>query len=136
MAVSKWSPLHEMNRFFDDVFEHFPARFGFDLAIDLYQEGNTIVAEMSVPGIDAKSTEVNVVDDVLRISGHREEKQEKKDKNYYSKEIHRGSFERSIRLPASVIADETKASYKDGVLKVVMPLKTAAEKKKIEVNYE
>lgn len=133
MAISKWSPLHEMNRFFDDVFDHLPMRFGFDLAVDLYQDGNELVAEMSVPGIDIKNTEVDVVDDVLKIRGHREEKTEKKDKNYFSREIHRGSFERSIRLPSTVIASETKASYKDGVLKVVMPIKKTSEKKKIEI---
>jgi|SRR5579871_2472394 len=133
MAITKWSPLHEMNRFFEDVFEQLPVRFGHDLALDLYQDGTDLVAEMSAPGIDINNTEVKVVDDVLRISGHREAKKETKEKNFYSKEIARGSFERAVRLPAAVVADQTKASYKDGVLRVVMPLKKASEQKKVEI---
>ena len=135
MSNIKWSPFNDVNRFFDDVIEHWPKKFGFDLAIDFYQEGDELVAEMSAPGIDINTTEVNVVDDVLRICGHREDRKEKKDKDFYSKEIHRGSFERSVRLPLAVEADQTKASYKDGVLKVVMPLKKARveQKKKIEI---
>ena len=136
MAISKWSPFHEMNRFFDDVFDHLPARLGFDLAVDLYQEDNDLVAEMSVPGIDIDKTEVDVIDDVLRVRGNREEKKESKEKNFYSREIHRGSFERAIRLPAAVVANETKASYKDGVLRVTMPLKKASEQKKIQIKCE
>lgn len=136
MAISRWSPLHEVNRFFDDVFDHLPTRFGFDLAVDLYQDGNNLIAEMSVPGISIENTEVNVVDDILKVRGVREEKTEKKGKNYFAREIHRGSFERSIRLPSAVVANETKASYKDGVLKVTMPLKKASEHKKIEITNE
>jgi HSP20 family protein len=136
VAISKWNPLQEVNRFFDDVFDHLPTRFGFDLAVDLYQDGNDLIAEMSVPGIDIKNTEVNVVGDILRVSGHREERKEQKEKNYYSREIHRGSFERSLRLPSAVISEETKATYKNGVLKITMPLKKTAEHKKIEIKNE
>lgn len=136
MYISKWNPLHEMNRFFDDVLENFPAKYGFDLAVDLYQEGDNLVAEMSAPGIDVKNTEIKVVDDVLRISGHREEKKQKKENNFYSREIHHGSFSRTIRLPSPVVSEETTANYKDGVLKVVMPMKKTKDEKKIEIQSE
>jgi len=137
MYISKWNPLHEMNRFFDDVIENLPAKYGFDLAVDLYEDGDNLVAEMSAPGIDIKNTEVNVVDNVLRISGQREEKRERKEKNYFSREIHHGSFSRTIRLPSPVVSEQTKASYKDGVLKIVMPMKKASEQKnKIEIQSE
>lgn len=134
--LKQFSPLHEVNRFFEDVIEHFPKRFGFDLALDLYQDSNNLIAEMSVPGIDINNTDISVVDDVLRISGTREEKLENAEKNYYSREIHRGSFERSIKLPSSVSAENTTASYKDGVLKVVMPFKDKAQSKKITISQE
>lgn len=133
MPITRWTPFNEVNRFFDDVFERLPARFNFDLAVDLYQEENNLIAEMSVPGIDVQNTDISVVDDILRIRGHREEKAEKQEKNYFSREIHRGSFERALRLPVPVIANETRATYKDGVLKVVMPLRKGGEHKKIAI---
>ncbi|MEW6668619.1 MAG: Hsp20 family protein [Thermodesulfobacteriota bacterium] len=50
------------------------------------------------------------------------------------KESRSGSFSRSFRLPGEI--DETKvdASYKDGVLSVVLPRKEESKAKKIEVH--
>lgn len=135
MSVSRWTPFHDVNRFFDDVLNMVPRNFGLDLAIDLYQDDNNLIAEMSAPGIDINNTEVNVIDDILKIHGHREEKKEKQAKNFYSKEIHYGSFERNIRLPTSVIAEDTKANYHDGILKIIMPIKKITPtQKRIAIN--
>jgi HSP20 family protein len=83
---------------------------------------------MSMPGIDPEKVEVTIEGNYLRVVGRREEEKETKNKQFYSKEIHRGSFERAIRLPAAVNEDAVKAEYKDGVLKVTMP-KTEVKKK-------
>lgn len=136
MPLTRITGLHDIDHFFSDVFEkNFKGQWC-DLALDLYQENNQLVAEMAIAGLDPEHTHVSVVDDILRISGSREEKEEKKGKNFYSKEIRRGSFERSIRLPAQVSAQDTKASYKKGILKVFMPLKKSSEEKRIPVKSE
>lgn len=136
MIMTKLSPLHEINRFFEDVAEFLPRRYGFDLAVDLYQEKNNLIAEMSIPGIDIENTEVSVLGDQLLVRGTRERKTETDEKNYYAREITRGSFERSVTLPQPVVAEETQATYKDGVLKVSMPLKGGPISKKIEIRQE
>lgn len=133
MSITRWKPFGEISRVFDDVFEGPHFRISADFAIDLYHEGNSLVAEMSLAGIDPKDTEVDVEEDVLRISARREDTKESKEKNYYAKEIRRGSFERAIRLPAHVSAADTKATFKGGVLKVVMPLVKATQKQKVKV---
>jgi HSP20 family protein len=121
MAIVKWEPFGEIDRFFDD----FPAagfgKMGWDMAVDLYEDGNNVIADMSVPGIDPEKVEVTVEGNYLRVVGHREEEKETKNKQFYSKEIRRGSFERAVRLPSPVNEVEVKAEYKDGVLKVIMP---------------
>lgn len=136
MSITKFRGFGDMDHFFNDVFgADLKGHWG-DLALDLYQDGNQLVAEMAVAGLEPEHTHVSVVDDILRISGERIEKEEKKDKNFFSKEIRRGSFERAIRLPAPVVVNETKASYKKGILKVFMPLKKASEQKRVEVKSE
>ena len=77
--------------------------------------------------------DISIEDDFLTISGQREEVQEIDEKQYYSKEIKRGSFARTVRLPRMVKADKATASYKNGVLEVKMPIMEGAKEKTIKV---
>ncbi|MBN1916041.1 Hsp20/alpha crystallin family protein [Candidatus Dojkabacteria bacterium] len=134
MAIIKWEPFREMERFFDDDFGMFkmPA-LGWDMAVDVFEKDGKVVAEMSLPGVDPDNVNIEVEDGHLRISGSREEEKETKDKNYYSKEIKRGSFERIVRLPSAVQADKAEAEYEKGVLRVSLPKKEKEETGKIKV---
>lgn len=124
MSLVKWKPFDEFDRAFRDfglLAQPYQSQVGFDLAVDVYEDGQNLVAEMNLPGLKGEDIDVEVEHNHLRISGKREETQEKKEKNHYAKEIHRGSFERVIALPDEVEADQVEATYKDGVLKVTMP---------------
>lgn len=133
MAIVKWEPFGDIDRFFDD----FPAagfgKMGWDMAVDLYEEGNNVVADMSLPGIDPDKVEVTVEGNYLRVVGRREEEKETKNKQFYSKEIRRGSFERAVRLPTAVNEEGVHAEYKDGVLKVLMPKMEPKKSGKVKV---
>lgn len=133
MAIIKWEPFDELDRFFDGFPSMNTGRVGFDMAVDLYEESNNVIAEMNVPGIDPEKVDVTVEGDFLRIAGRREEEQERKGKQFYAKEIRRGSFERTIRLPERVDDEHVTAEYKEGVLRVVMPKRTSSEKGKVKV---
>lgn len=50
------------------------------------------------------------------------------------KETRYGSFSRSFKIPGEVHEDKVEATYKDGVLKVVLPIKEDSKTKKIEVH--
>lgn len=128
MAIIKWRPL------FNDMEEFIERPFrvnGLDLAVDLYEEGNNVIAKMNVPGIDADNIKVEVHDTHLHISGKREEKEEEKGKDYYRKEIRCGSFERVVSLPCAVHEAGVIAELSDGVLKITMP-KSVKEEEKIK----
>jgi HSP20 family protein len=64
----------------------------------------------------------------------REDEKEVSEKNYYSKEIKRGSFTRTVRLPRTVDAKNATAAHKEGVLKVVMPAIAGAKEKAVKVD--
>lgn len=133
MSIIKWEPFGEIDRFFNDFPSQNFVKFGRDMAVDLYEEGNTLVAEMSVPGIDPEKIDISVEENYLRITGMREEEKEQKDKQFYSKEISRGSFERTLRLPVSVDEGNIQAECKDGVLKILMPKTEEKKREKIKV---
>lgn len=135
MSIVRWRPLKDIERLFD---EEFPVlslqKIGWDLAVDVYEKEENVIAEMNLPGIDPDKIEISIENDFLRISGSRDEQKETKEKNYYSKEIKRGGFERTIELPAPVKKDKTEAIYENGVLKVILPKEvTNNDKVKIKV---
>ena len=136
MSLIKWEPFDDFDRFFRDV-SAFPTgkmpTMGWDLATDVYEDGNNLVAEMNLPGLDGDNIDVEVKDNHLRVAGRREEVNEKKEKDHYAKEIRRGSFERVIPLPSPVKQDAVEAVYEDGVLKVTMPKRGDEGEKKVKV---
>jgi HSP20 family protein len=136
MQIIKWEPSKEIDRFFDDrflqPFASFP-KLGLDLAVDIYEEKGSVIAKMSLPGIKPEEVDISLEDDMLTISGRREEEKEVDKKDYYSKEIRRGSFSRSVSLPKAVNTAKAEAKYEDGVLVVTMPVIAGAKEKAVRV---
>lgn len=133
MSLIKWEPFGQLDKFFED-FPTVPfAKTSSDLAVDVFEKDNKIIAEMNVPGMDPSKIEVSVEDNYLRVCGSHSEEQEEHDKQYYSKEIRRGSFERVVALPATVKRDGVEAEYEQGVLRVIMPKAEVVKEQKITV---
>ncbi len=124
MPFIRWKPFREL----EELLEDFPFAHTWDLAADVYEEDNNLVVEMHTPGIDPDRVEIEVEDNHVHIVGSRQEEQEVENKQYYRKEIKRGSFERIIALPYPVVAEDTMASFEEGVLKITLP-KAVKEKK-------
>jgi HSP20 family protein len=106
---------------------------GFMPAMDVRQDKDNVIVEMALPGIEADKVDINVENDVLTVSGHREEKNEIKREDYYRKEIREGSFSRSVVLPMHVKGDKAEAMYEKGMLKITVPKAEEAKPKKIAV---
>ncbi len=130
MAIIRWRPLAELDQLFEEL-----GRAGFagkDLAIDVYEENGNVVIEMQVPGIEPDKVDIHVEGDNIRISGTREEEHETEERNYFSKEIRRGGFERVIHLPVAVSAEQTRAELDHGVLRIILPKQSKAGPRKIK----
>lgn len=123
MQLVKWEPWSEIDRFFEDFPGMNLPKVSWDLAVNVFEKNGNIVAKMNVPGVDPEKIDVSVVgNDILRVSGSREEEREEKGKEWYRKEIKSGSFSRSVRLPKWVDRTKVDAQYKNGVLEITMPL--------------
>lgn len=120
MDIITWeSPLSVAN-----LFEDMPSLdlVGWDLATDVYEEEGNVVVKMQLPGIEADKYDVSIEDGMLVVKGSRDKETVTEDKNYYRKEIHRGNFERRVRLPeVSLATDKLSTSKEDGVLKISIP---------------
>jgi len=134
MALIPWRPFLEPFDEFDKFFETLkPAWRAWDLRFDIYEKGKNIIAETPLPGVDPEKIEVTIENDILTVQGKTEKKSEVDEKNYYRREIQRGSFFRQVALPAHVVGDKAKAEYKDGVLKIAIPKAPEKKGKKIAV---
>ena len=91
------------------------------LSVDVYQTKNNIVVKATIAGIKPEDLEIYIHNDLLTIRGKREQEREEKDADYFYKECYWGGFSRSIILPVEVQADKIEASFKNGILKIVMP---------------
>ncbi len=136
----KLIPRHPFFDYFEDMDKLFgdmhPMKMEFSPSADVYEEKGNVVVEMNLAGIDPEKVDISVQDNILTVKGESEKKNEVEDKNYYRKEISKGSFHRSIALPAKVIGEKASASAKDGILKVVIPKSGAKEEKSIKVKVE
>ena len=124
-ALIKWSPfleMEDMEKMFSEFMPTLPVgQKGYVPAVDMYEEKDNVIVEAQLAGIDPDKVDISIENDVLCIKGESEKKSEVEDKNYYRKEIRRGSFYRTIPLPAHVAGEKASAVAEDGVLKISIP---------------
>ena len=90
-----------------------------------------ITAEL--PGIDERNIDLKFSNGMLTIKGEKTEEKEEKKKDYYLSERRFGSFQRSFQVPDGVDADKIEASFKNGVLTVILPKSAGAQKQEKKI---
>lgn len=102
---------------------------------DVHETDSAITIEAELPGVDEKDVDVTFANGILTVKGQKKAEREEKKKNYYVSERTFGSFERSVRLPASVDDGKISAQFEKGVLKIVASKRPDAvpPERKIEI---
>ena len=103
--------------------------------LNIGEDGENIYIDGLAPGVDPKTLDVSITQNQLVISGQKMASLS----SIAADSIHRsersaGQFTRSIALPFEVAGDKVKATYRDGLLKVVLPKAEAAKPKQISVS--
>ena len=119
----------DMNQMFDDFFGGFglaPSEFwdtgwnAFSPQVDIVDNEKEIKVAVELPGLDEKDINVSLSRDTLTISGEKRQEKEDKGKNYYRMERSYGSFKRAIPIPCEVKSEAIEATFKNGVLSIVL----------------
>lgn len=102
--------------------------------VDVIDRADEIVVKAELPGVNKENLEVTLSEDVftLRASAQSESKEEKG--QYFHREMSRGEFSRSLRLPCAVDVDKAKASFKDGILEVALPKAAGSQRQSIKID--
>ena len=124
----------DMDELFGDVLERTGftrRRLGFSPAVDVAYTADPPLAIVTaeLPGVEIDELELEIQGRKLILSGRRDSPAVEGDV-YQQVEIERGSFRRVIELGADVVADEAKARYEEGMLRVELPLVRAEPKVK------
>ncbi|VXD19281.1 Hsp20/alpha crystallin family protein [Marinoscillum sp. 108] len=119
-----------IDRFFNDDFYGGKGITSFSPQVDIAESDKEFEIQFHIPGIQKENINIDVKDDRLTVSGERKMSQEKTEKNYHTVESSYGTFSRSFYLPDNVNVDKIDASYKDGVLNIVLPKDAKKEMKK------
>ncbi|KPU43388.1 18 kDa heat shock protein [Oxobacter pfennigii] len=120
--------------FFDDDFMSFMTNMGGNFKADLKETEENYLIEADLPGIKKEAIDIEFNENHLVITAKRDETTEDKRENYVRRERHYGEFKRSFHID-NVDQNGIDASFKDGVLKVVLPKlnKGNDKKKKIDI---
>jgi HSP20 family protein len=139
------SPLSVVNRLHDEfqrLLETPVSSFGspfFNVwapALDVFEDKDSVVVKLEVPGMEREDFELALHEGVLSISGERKLEEKREKASGYRNERFEGRFQRSVTLPKAVQADKVKAAYRDGILTVTLPIAEEARPKQIAVSAE
>lgn len=106
-------------------------------AMEIVEKPDLLIVTAELPGLTIKDVDVSLDDDVLTISGEKQDfrKEGDEDSQFYLWERRYGSFRRSFTLPRSVDVDRIIADFDNGVLTLKLPKseKVKAKGKKISI---
>ena len=138
MYMLHYDPFREIRRFQRNRGLLGVGSFGDDagrwqLPLDVLERDDGVVVTASVPGIKPEDLEVTIEDNVLTIHCKTEFAEDNKDERFIIRERRAGAFQRSVRLPESVNADNAITHYEHGVLSVTLPKAEEKKARRLEI---
>jgi HSP20 family protein len=145
MELVRWRPRRDLVSVHDEVdrvFDRFLGNlrpfadyeFQWNPSVDVAETESEVTVKAELPGMEPKDIDVNVLDNVLTISGEKKSEEEESTKNYYHSELRYGAFTRRLTLPSKVETGKINAEYKNGVLTVTMPKAEEAKVQKVNID--
>jgi HSP20 family protein len=101
--------------------------------LDVSETDQAVHVSAELPGVKQEEIDVEVHADTLRVSGEKKDERVVNEHNFHSVERRFGRFDRMITLPAEVDGQKAEATFKDGVLSIMLPKVKAVAAQKIAV---
>ncbi len=126
------------NRLFNDVFGHYEygdnAGAAWIPPVDIFEQPEAIRIMVEAPGVSPDDVNISLENNVLTIQGTKKQPAEEGAEQVHRYERIYGTFERRFTLPATVDANNIKATYEHGVLTVTLPKVEKARPRQIAVS--
>src|SRR5438552_16346889 len=148
-ALTRWNPFREMEdmqRRVSSLFDWSPFRRGSLTAeeenitatewaplVDISEDDKEYLIKVGRPEVQKDDVKVTVESGTLTISGERKAEKGEKGRRFHRVERYFGQFERSFTIPDDAEANDVRAEFKDGVLRMHLAKSEKARPKQIEV---
>jgi HSP20 family protein len=143
MALVRWDPWREI----EDMFNRYTRATGQPRSgsqevvatgdwaprVDIAETDKEFSIKAEIPDVKKEDVKVSVDNGVLTIKGERKQEKEEKNKKFHRVERFYGSFTRSFTLPDNVDENKIEASFKDGMLNLIVPKTEEIKPKAIDV---
>jgi len=126
------SPFSMMRRLTEEMDRAFASSFGlaprfaesgtWSPAIEVRERNNNLEIAAELPGLSKDDVRVEFTDEGIAIQGEKKRETESEERGYHRSERVYGSFYRLIPLPEGTDAEKAKAEFKDGVLRIQVPM--------------
>ena len=152
MAIMRYTPqrtfspwpefsglANRLPRLFDEAWDTPEPTGSWFPAVNVEEGTDELLLTAELPGMAEEDVSLEIENNILTIRGEkREEPDEERDegddkRSYHVWERRYGSFQRAFTLPKSVVVDEIKADFDNGILTVKLPKATEAKSRTIEI---
>ena len=134
----EWFEFPDFSRWeMPDLFRVFDRTSGLEGRIRVEEEikDDAMVIRAEIPGIDPeKDVDITVSDGTLLIKAERRSETKEENEGRVRSEFRYGSYTRTLPLPKGASESDVKATYKDGILEVTVPVKReAVERQRVAI---
>jgi HSP20 family protein len=147
---SIWREMDEMRAELDHVFRQVPSGARLlpaggvgdrmlpairgEFRVDVREHEEDVIVVADLPGADKEAVSLDLLNPrALEISCERRSENEEIREGYYMRERVSGSMSRIVALPTEVTEDDAKASFKNGVLEVILKKSAPSRKSRIMI---
>ena len=127
------SIFDDMNKMINTVFNNniYPPNIkeNWIPAVDINEDNTSFILTADIPGLNKSDIDISVEDNTLKLSGTREHKKTNEDTEYHYQERNHGKFFRSFKLPLTVDEENISATFKNGILTIIIPKIESAQAK-------
>jgi len=102
-------------------------------SMNLYADDKKVTLRYEMPGVPLEKVEITITGDTLTVKGERDLGQSSKEMSFHRRERRGGYFNRTVNLPFEVDPEKAAASYKNGVLEVVIDRAARSKPRQITI---
>lgn len=143
-TIRRWDPFRDLMSIQDELSRLFGRAYpesesglttgvGWMPALDMYEQDDSYVLSVELPGVDPAAVDLSVEDSTLSITGSRNFYDEANEEQFHRVERRFGQFSRTIGLPVQADPERIEASFDKGVLTVRIPKSEKAKPRKIAI---
>ena len=133
-----WRVRTDLDRLFNQLFsrtqegDEYP-EVDWSPHLDIAENDSNFIINVELPGLKQDDITITIQNDVLALKGEKTVEKDSKNHNYHLCERSYGNFVRSFRLPNHINSEKIDASFKDGILTLILPKLEETKPKQIEI---